>query len=122
VIFVIEPDEHDFHQLMPVLDRLGYKVSRFQRAEELLEKSDDEIAGHCIVSEITLPGIDGVGLINALKRRRLNAPVIILSRNPEISKVVEAFQANAVDYLVKPFVERELARKIAQLIPPAPPA
>ena len=118
MIFVIEPNEKDFSRLMPVLDRLGYQVSRFEKAEELLEKDDVEISGNCIVSEIALPGIDGVELIHALKERQLDVPVIILSRNPEISRVVDAFRANAVDYLTKPFIERELAQKISRFAQP----
>ena len=72
-----------------------------------------------IVSDVMMPGLDGFGLITALRadERTRGIPVLLLSARAGEEARVEGLQAGADDYLVKPFAARELAARVhAQML------
>ena len=67
-----------------------------------------------IISDVMLPGLDGVGLLRALRRdaRVRDTPVILVSARTDRATMVRAFELGADDYIVKPFGARELVARI----------
>jgi len=68
------------------------------------------------VIDIMLPGLDGLSIIDELRRRRIKLPVLILSAKRSVDERVEGFHAGGDDYLTKPFSFSELLARIQALI------
>jgi DNA-binding response OmpR family regulator len=61
---------------------------------------------------MNLPGMDGLDLVRTLRERNQALPVIILTRDTNVSRAVEAFRVSVADYLIKPYVERKLVNRV----------
>jgi two-component system, OmpR family, response regulator len=68
------------------------------------------------IIDIMLPGMDGLALIEELRRRRVRLPVIILSAKRSVDERVQGLQAGGDDYLTKPFAFSELLARIHALM------
>ncbi len=68
------------------------------------------------VIDIMLPGVDGLTIIDELRRRRIKLPVIILSAKRSVDERVRGLQAGGDDYLTKPFAFSELLARIHALV------
>jgi two-component system OmpR family response regulator len=68
------------------------------------------------IVDLMLPGIDGLGLIETLRRRGVNIPVIILSARHTVDDRVRGLQAGGDDYLTKPFAFPELLARVQALV------
>lgn len=68
------------------------------------------------VVDIMLPGLDGISIIDELRRRRINLPIIILSAKRSTDDRIEGLYAGGDDYLTKPFAFSELLARIHALI------
>jgi two-component system OmpR family response regulator len=69
-----------------------------------------------VVLDLMLPGMDGLALIEELRRRRIAVPVIILSAKRSVDDRVRGLQAGGDDYLTKPFAFEELLARVQALI------
>jgi two-component system copper resistance phosphate regulon response regulator CusR len=74
-----------------------------------------------VVLDIMLPGIDGFGVLAALREKR-NTPVLMLTARDRVEDRVEGLQSGADDYLVKPFAFSELLARVAALLRRGPAA
>ena len=68
------------------------------------------------VVDVMLPGLDGLSLIEELRRRSVRTPVLILSAKRSVDDRVRGLQAGGDDYLVKPFAFSELLARVQALI------
>jgi len=68
------------------------------------------------VIDIMLPGIDGLTLIEKLRDKKINTPIIILSAKRSVDDRIKGLQKGGDDYLVKPFLFSELLARIQALI------
>ena len=69
-----------------------------------------------ILSDIMLPRLDGLSLVQELRRQGVITPVIMLSARGEVEQRVEGLNAGADDYLPKPFATSELLARIRSLV------
>ena len=74
-----------------------------------------------VVLDIMLPGIDGFGVLAALREKR-NTPVLMLTARDRVEDRVQGLQAGADDYLVKPFAFSELLARVGALLRRGPAA
>lgn len=74
-----------------------------------------------VVLDIMLPGIDGFGVLSALRQKR-GTPVLMLTARDRVEDRVQGLQAGADDYLVKPFAFSELLARVGALLRRAPTA
>ena len=89
------------------LSRDGIEVVSFGRAEALLER----LAGTCpdaVISDIRMPGIDGMELLARIHRAHPGLPVIITTAHSDLDSAVAAYEGGAFEYLPKPFDIDEL--------------
>lgn len=70
----------------------------------------------CIITDLMLPGVDGVSIIRRIREAGIHTPVIVLTAKGDISDKVEGLDAGADDYLAKPFSLRELEARIRALV------
>ncbi len=103
----------------------GFVSKGLREAGFVVEQANDGLAGlqlaltesyDAAVIDIMLPGLDGLAIIDQLRQRRINLPVIILSAKRSVDERVEGLQAGGDDYLTKPFAFSELLARIQALM------
>jgi len=102
-----------------VLDALGLYLSRqslntscFPSADEFMASLDNAAGFDCVVSDVRMPGISGLELLDHLAARRIRWPVIFITGHGDIDMAVKAMKAGAFDFIEKPFDETHLLASI----------
>jgi two-component system response regulator FixJ len=116
MIYVIDPTETDRKLVSALANRLGYSFIDFESAEDFLHHPEIIVKNSCLITELDLPGLNGLDLVIELQQRGILIPVIILTRNPDVENAVRACRTKVADYMIKPFVERRLANRIKKLL------
>jgi two-component system, LuxR family, response regulator FixJ len=106
-VYVIDDDEAMRDSLQFMLDSADFQVSLFESAHKFLD-SLSSIAFGCVVSDIRMPGIDGIELLKVLKATHGTLPVIIMTGHGDVPLAVEAMKLGAIDFLEKPFEDDRL--------------
>ena len=106
-IFIVDDDTSVLHGLARLMRSAGYQVEAYSSAPEFLARKAVDTPG-CILMDLRMPDMDGLELQSALHRAGHNWPVIFISGATDIPATVRAMKAGAVDFLTKPFEERQL--------------
>src|SRR5437667_122541 len=114
-LLVVEDDPAIASFLVKGLREAGFAVDQAGNGGAALEMASRERYDVAIV-DLMLPGLDGLALIEELRRRRLTVPVIILSARRSVDDRVRGLQAGGDDYLTKPFAFEELLARVQALI------
>lgn len=101
-ILVIDDEESMRHMLSLILKKEGYEVIAANGGKEALELVSS-ISFDFILSDIIMPEMDGLQLLQALKDRKVEATIIMMSAYGTINTAVEAMKRGAYDYISKPF-------------------
>lgn len=90
-----------------LLQSAGYAVRTFSSSQDFLDCHSGGAPG-CVVMDLSMPGLDGLGLQQALAKRADAPPVVFITGHGNIESSVQAMKAGAVDFLTKPFDDRQL--------------
>ncbi len=120
-VYVIDDDEAMRDSLQFLLDSAGFDVSLFENGQEFLDALPSLPFG-CVVSDVRMPGIDGIELLKRLKAGHGGFPVLIMTGHGDVPLAVEAMKLGAVDFLEKPFEDERLTAMIDGAIRQAEPA
>src|SRR5271169_4888083 len=113
VILVIE-DEEKLRRVVGLhLSSAGYDVKAAGTAEEGFKLADDV---DLILTDLKLPGMDGLELLQRLNEQNSRAPVIVMSAFGTVENAVEAMKKGAVDFLPKPFSLDHLTVVVAKAL------
>ncbi|MEQ1491620.1 MAG: response regulator FixJ [Terricaulis sp.] len=118
IIHVVDDDPAVRDSLAFTLGTADCNVRVYASAIELLDRADTLEPG-LIVTDVRMPGMTGLELIDKLKQIGVSHPVIVLTGHADVSMAVEAMKAGVIDFLEKPFddaalltaVERGLGRQ-----------
>src|SRR5689334_7451167 len=102
-VWVIDDDRSIRWVFEKALAREGIPFKTFAQATEAMEALDEAGAPQVLVSDIRMPGASGLELLQNLKRRFPDLPVIIMTAYSDLESAVAAFQGGAYEYLPKPF-------------------
>lgn len=119
VVFIVDSDSAVRDSVAALVRALGARPHCFANAEECLAFFDTDTPG-CLVTEINLPGIDGMELLRRLRAAGHSTPTIFLALQSDVGGAVRAMRSGAVDYIEKPFIDRQLADRIRELCGFAP--
>ena len=114
-ILVVDDDADMLRLLSMRLTAAGYRVSAVTSAEAALNQLDIE-RPQLVLSDVQLPGRDGLALFDEVRARHPSLPVILLTAHGTIPDAVEATARGVFTYLTKPFDGRELLDKIGQAL------
>jgi two-component system, OmpR family, response regulator len=114
-LLVVEDDPAIASFLAKGLKEAGFAVDHAASGGAALEMASSTTYDVAVV-DLMLPGLDGLGLIEELRRRRISVPVIILSARRSVDDRVRGLQAGGDDYLTKPFAFEELLARVQALI------
>jgi two-component system response regulator FixJ len=102
VVHVVDDDAAVRDSMAFLLDVNGFKPRVYDSASAFLKESPID-ALSCVVSDIRMPGINGIELVRELKRKGSTSPVILITGHGDVALAVEAMKAGAVDFIEKPF-------------------
>jgi two-component system, LuxR family, response regulator FixJ len=114
VIHVVDDDASFLAAVERLLRASGYKVRTFASAADFLARLDGS-AG-CVIADLRMPGMDGLGLQQALKRGDNPLPVIFLSGEGDIPTTVTAMRQGAEDFLTKRAPKEELLAAVERAL------
>lgn len=93
----------------------GFSVQLFARAEECLAQLPEHFPG-VIVSDVRMPGIDGLQLLEQLHGRDSDLPVLLITGHGDVPLAVQAMRAGAYDFLEKPFASDALLDSVRRAL------
>ncbi len=101
-IAIVDDDAAFAAYLRTFLSLRGYDARCYSRGDELLAAMKQGELPDAVLLDVMMPGLDGMATLRAIKASRSEAQVIMLSGRNQASTIVEAVQAGATDYVVKP--------------------
>jgi FixJ family two-component response regulator len=107
LISVVDDDESVRESLPDLLRELGFAAEAFSSAEAFLA-SDALVRTHCLVLDISMPGMTGLELQQELTRRRLDIPIVFITAHADRTVRPRVLEEGAVECLFKPFSEAAL--------------
>ncbi len=99
-VFIVDDDASFLKSMARLLNAVGYTVHAFESAQKFLEHIGPETSG-CVVTDLQMPGMDGLKLQEALQRTANPLPVIFLTGQGDIPTSVSAMRRGAEDFLIK---------------------
>lgn len=116
-ILVAEDDPVSLRFVVSLLAEQGYEVLEAPDGETAVELA----AAHrpaAVVTDLVMPYRDGYGVLRALRERdeTRRIPILILSMRDREDDIVRGFEEGADDYVVKPFLARELLARVRKLV------
>lgn len=120
-ILVVDDDAAMREMVSDLLCTQGYDVDDAESAEVALEKTAKRDFA-CVLTDLQMPGMDGLGLLGALHERHPDLPAVMMTSFGSIETAVEAMRLGAQDFVTKPFeadrlqltIERALAQRELQ--------
>src|SRR5512140_731696 len=120
-VYVIDDDEAMRDSLNFLLDSANFNVTLFETALKFLDDLPRLDFG-CVVSDVRMPGMDGIELLKRMKAGQSSFPILIMTGHGDVPLAVEAMRLGAVDFLEKPFEDDRLIGMIEAAIRQAEPA
>ncbi|HEV7476295.1 MAG TPA: response regulator [Burkholderiales bacterium] len=113
-ISVVDDDALVLRSLDRLLRSAGFAVRTFPSSQAFL--ADPEADPGCVVIDLSLPGLGGLELQQALARSADPRPVVFITGRGDIASSVAAMKAGAIDFLVKPFDEQALLTAVRSAV------
>jgi len=101
-VWIVDDDRSIRWVIEKALSREGIAFNSFSSAQEALDALSGD-APEVLVSDIRMPGLSGLELLQAVKQRHPAVPVIVMTAYSDLDSAVAAFQGGAYEYLPKPF-------------------
>jgi len=114
-IFVIDDDASVRKSLSRLLRSAGYTTETFASAEEFLGREHYTGIG-CLLLDVQMPGLSGLGLQEELNKADYHMPIVFITGHGDIPMSVEAMKKGAIDFLTKPFHDKDLLQVIEKAI------
>jgi len=119
-VFIVDDDAAVRDSLSLLLSLHGHVTAVFASAENFLRVLRPDWTG-CILADIRMPGMSGLEMQRLLLDHPARLPVIVITGHGDIAAARQAFKANAVDFLEKPFDDRRLLQAIEAALARVPP-
>jgi FixJ family two-component response regulator len=115
IVFVVD-DDSSIREAIAILVKLaGPSVETFGTAQEFLRSKRPDLPG-CVVLDVELPGLSGLDLQRDLTAHGVKLPIIFITGYGDIPMSVRAMKAGALEFLTKPFRDRDLLDAIQQAL------
>jgi two-component system, LuxR family, response regulator FixJ len=114
-VYVVDDDPQVRESLTLLMHSMGLNVEAYGSAEEFLEHYDDNPgAPRCLVLDVRMPGLSGLGLQEKLNKDGKTVPVIMITGYGNVPMAVQAMSAGATDFIEKPFSRQTLMMRVQE--------
>ena len=115
VVFLIDDDASIRKGVARLLRSAGYKSEAFESASDFLAR-DQHTGPACVIVDVQMPGLNGIGFQKALIQRRREEQLIFITGHGDVPMCAQAMKAGAVDFLPKPFRSDKLLRCVERAL------
>jgi FixJ family two-component response regulator len=115
MVFVVDDDISVRESLESLIRCEGWESESFASAEEFLSRPR-VLAPSCLILDVSLPDLNGLGLQKRIAPDRKDMPIIFITGHGDVPMTVEAMKAGAVEFLTKPFDAEALLSAIRHSI------
>src|SRR5690348_8233174 len=115
LISIIDDDPHARDGIRELIESLGYQATAFASADDFLA-AENYADTACLITDLQMPGLNGVELLEEMRARGCPTPVIIVTAYPSEKYRTRALHAGAVGFLSKPFNEEVLIERLTAAI------
>ncbi|MFT3769293.1 MAG: sigma 54-interacting transcriptional regulator [Minicystis sp.] len=110
-VLIVDDEPAVRFTLAEALEGRGFETIEAASGDEALARLDE---AHVVVTDLAMPGMDGLALLAAIRAREPDLPVILLTAHGSERAAVQAMKAGAYDYLTKPFHVDEVRLAVAR--------
>lgn len=114
LLHVVDDEDAMRESLGSLLEAAGYDVRGYPSAESFLAQRGG--CTGCVVSDMRMPGMDGLDLLRHLHERPRPPPVVLITGHGDVRMAVAALKAGAADFLEKPFEADELLASVEKAL------
>jgi DNA-binding NtrC family response regulator len=101
-VLVVDDDPTQRRLIQAVLEREGFKVVHAENGDDAIQRLMSGATADVVLLDLMMPGLSGQDTLSEMRARGFNQPVIVVTATGGIETVVQAMQAGAVDFFVKP--------------------
>ena len=110
-VYVVDDDQAVLAALAFLLTAEGYAVRAHESARTFLDMIQQDDCG-CLVTDVRMPGMSGLDLLEKMKERHVSMPVIVITAHGDVPLAVAAMKQGAKNFLEKPFDDDALLDSI----------
>ncbi len=119
-LVLVVDDEPDVRKVVRMtLEKAGYDVVEAEDGEKAIEeikKGEHSILLNLIITDIRMPNMNGIDVINYYRKEWPHIPLIVLTGFPDLDMAIAMLQHGVVDYLVKPVEAEKLRASVAKAL------
>jgi putative nucleotidyltransferase with HDIG domain len=115
-VLVVDDDAPVREIMVAMLERSGYDVTAAAGAEEAIEHLQQNPCCDLVLSDVMMPGTDGLSLLDQIGADYPGTPVVMLTAVQDIHVATNAFRRGAIDYLLKPFERTQLIGVVSRAV------
>jgi len=110
---LVADDELNMRRVLEaILRREGYEVVTAANGLDAVSEMNRDI--HTVITDLKMPGLDGMGLLRKLQQDFPEVPVVMITAHGSVESAVEAVKLGAFDYLEKPFEQEQIRQIVAK--------
>jgi two-component system, NtrC family, response regulator AtoC len=106
-VMVVDDDAETLALMREIVAKEGFEVETAEDAETALRRLE-QWQPELVITDIHMPGMDGLALLAAVREKEPDIPVVLLTAYGSLKTAVDAIKAGAFDYLSKPFVVEDI--------------
>jgi two-component system response regulator FixJ len=111
IVHVVDDDEAMRDSMAFLLRAENFQVQTYADAADFLNALPQIKAG-CVVTDVRMPGMSGIELLQRLRDLKVSLPVIVVSGHGDVPLAVEAMKTGALDFIEKPFDDNVFLRAV----------
>ncbi|QDT37459.1 response regulator transcription factor [Stratiformator vulcanicus] len=115
IVRIVDDDGEVLRSNKFLIESVGISVETFLSPQEFLSTLDPNVPG-CILLDLRMPELSGIEVLDRLRERGIDMPIIILTAYPEVSSAVRSMKKGAVDFLPKPVSDQVLIEQVQRAI------
>ncbi|MCI4677495.1 response regulator [Rhodoblastus acidophilus] len=119
VVHIVDDDDDVRESLSILLRAENFETKTYRSAEDFLTATDSGVHG-CVVTDVRMPGMDGIDLIARLRERGSALPVVVITGHGNVKLAVRAMKLGALDFIEKPYSACALIGAIRNVCANAP--
>ena len=114
-VYIVDDDSAVRDALSILVKSVNLNAIEFSSAEQFLDSYDPQFSG-CLITDVYMPGIDGVALQKQLIEMGCQLPIIVMSGHGDIPLAVKMIRNGALDFVEKPFSNHQMLKHIQQAL------
>jgi two-component system response regulator FixJ len=118
IVHVIDDDDAARHSLKFLIECAGFRVADYDSALAFLAAlpADGQFDPGCIVTDVRMPEMTGLELVDRLKQKGVTEPIIVITGHADVPMAIQAMKAGVADFIEKPFADDAILSVIREAL------